>query len=286
MKKLTFLHGMRTLTLTGLVCLASLAASAQTKTKTSTTASSAQTKAKTATATSPQAKAKTTTTASASSKPKTYTAASTQRKPATTATAAPKKAPAKTIAAATPAQPVETAVAEPVAAPEVSTAKAQRSVSGFTGGSNVISFGIGLVNNLDYPKGGSTLMPLTVSYERGLNVAAGPGTIGVGGVFSYSHYKWGEGDYKWTVMYFAAKGAYHIDLAKNEKLDTYAGLTLGYARTKVNWDDYYYGDASEGEVKVGVLAGARYFFTDNVGANLELETGPMSHITIGLSYKF
>ncbi|KAA3439113.1 outer membrane protein [Rufibacter hautae] len=280
MKNSTFLQGMRSLTLTGLVCLASLAVSAQTKTKTST---STQTKAKT-TATATPAKAKTATAATA--KPKTYSASATTRK--STAAASTKKAPAKTVASAAPVKPVETAAAAPAPTPEVvSPAETKRQASAaFGGGSNVISFGIGLVHNLDYPKGGSRLMPLTFSYERGLNVAAGPGTIGVGGVFSYSHYKWGEGDYKWTVMYFGAKGAYHIDLAKNEKLDTYAGLNLGYARTKVNYDSYYYGSASEGEVKVGVLAGARYFFTENVGAHLELETGPMSHITLGLSYKF
>ncbi len=277
---------MRTLALTGLVCFASVAASAQTKPKTSTSAAAGQTKAKTTSVASTQVKAKPATTVSAS--PKKYTAASTAKKTTAAPSSTAKKAPVK---AATPAapetKPAETVTTEAVLTPETNTAEVQKQTyAAFTGGTNVIGFGLGLVNNLDYPNGGSTLMPLTVSYERGLNVAAGPGTIGVGGVFSYSHYKWGEGDYKWTVMYIAAKGAYHVDLAKNEKLDTYAGLTLGYARTKVNWDSYYAGDASEGEVKLGVLAGARYFFTPNVGAHLELESGPMSHITIGLNYKF
>ncbi len=90
-------------------------------------------------------------------------------------------------------------------------------------------------------------------------------------------------------MYIAAKGAYHYNLAQNDKLDTYAGVTLGYARAKFSYgEDSFYDDydESEGEVKVGALVGARYFFTESVGAHLELETGPMAHITLGLNYKF
>ncbi|WP_181305943.1 hypothetical protein [Rufibacter sp. XAAS-G3-1] len=158
----------------------------------------------------------------------------------------------------------------------------------FSGGTNVVGIGFGLVDKIDtYGSGANTLKPLTFSYERGLNVAVGPGVIGVGGVFSYAHVKWEE-DFKVSFMYIAAKGAYHYNFTQNEKLDTYAGLTLGYARSKADWDDTFLSDYEEstGEVKVGVLAGARYYFTNNVGAHVELESGPMSNITIGLNYRF
>ncbi|WP_205503053.1 hypothetical protein [Rufibacter psychrotolerans] len=289
MKKSTLIKGMSMLSVAAMVGLSSMTVSAQTKAKTPV----ATTQSKPKTTSSPTAsatKAKPATASTAQAKPKAPVRATTQGKPKTAASTQ-KKATAQPVIAAAPVQ-AAAPVTEPAVAParEAKAAKRQTAAA-FEGGTNVIGFGFGLVDNLEYSgrrNGAKVLKPLTFSYERGLNVAAGPGTIGVGGVFSYSHIKWEE-DYKYSVMYFAAKGTYHYNFTQNDKLDTYGGLTLGYARVKVDWgEDSSFGsyDASEGEVKVGVLAGARYFFTESVGAHVELESGPMSHITIGLNYKF
>ncbi|MFB9864210.1 hypothetical protein [Rufibacter immobilis] len=184
----------------------------------------------------------------------------------------------------------ESTLETPTVTPVAPTATKRKTSAAFEGGTNVVSLGIGLLDNLDfgYGSGGSTLKPITISYERGLTAEVGPGTIGVGGLISYAHRKWDD-DLKVTFMYFAAKGTYHYDLLQNDQIDTYGGLTLGYARTNVKWDedtmlgDY---DASEGEVKIGFLVGARYFFTEQFGGFIELETGPMSHLSLGLSTRF
>ncbi|WP_062542247.1 RAD23 family protein [Rufibacter tibetensis] len=276
MKKSTLLKGMRMLSLTTMIGLTSLAASAQTKAKTSTASSAVQTKAKTTSSVPAQFKAKAS------------TAATTPAKPKTTAAPAQKKPTAPAIAAVTPSKPVAEVTSEPVTTAESSVEAKKQVTAAFAGGTNVVGIGFGLVEKIDYyGRGAKVLKPLTFSYERGLNVAAGPGVIGVGGTFSYAHVKWDE-DYKISMMYIAAKGAYHYNFTQNEKLDTYAGLTLGYARSKADWDDSFMSDyeASEGEVKVGILAGARYYFTNSAGAHVELETGPISNITIGLNYRF
>jgi hypothetical protein len=62
---------------------------------------------------------------------------------------------------------------------------------------------------------------------------------------------------------------YHFNFLKN--LDTYAGLTLGYVIQTFDGGDYS-GSAYEGVsfFLFGVNIGARYFFTESIGAYLEV----------------
>ncbi len=77
-----------------------------------------------------------------------------------------------------------------------------------------------------------------------------------------------------------ARGGLHYKLV--DKLDTYGGLMLGYAKTSYSTNG---GSSSDGEFKWGLFIGARYFFTDKIGAFAELGYG-VSPIELGVSFKF
>ncbi len=67
-----------------------------------------------------------------------------------------------------------------------------------------------------------------------------------------------------------------------DKLDTYAGLMLAYRNTSVSANG---SSASTGKMRLGIHIGARYFFTDKIGAFAELGYG-ISPLELGVSFKF
>ncbi|MDR0409364.1 MAG: hypothetical protein LBH18_03095 [Spirochaetaceae bacterium] len=88
------------------------------------------------------------------------------------------------------------------------------------------------------------------------------------------------GDGKIKLAYLGAKASWHFNFVKN--FDPYISLVFG-------WLDLQILDVS-GKINItepitGIL-GARYFFTNNIGAYLELGTSKYSHGSIGLSVKF
>jgi hypothetical protein len=100
-----------------------------------------------------------------------------------------------------------------------------------------------------------------------------------------------EIDVTYVNIGFGARGMYHFNFLRN--LDTYTGLTLGYV---IQTADVKYGSAY-GSIKpaaykgapfflFGVNLGARYFFTKNIGAYLELGWSGLQIIGAGVSVKF
>ncbi len=88
-------------------------------------------------------------------------------------------------------------------------------------------------------------------------------------------------------MLIGPRGTFHYPLV--DKLDTYAGLLLGYHI--VNWT--YTGnwggisqDNSSSAVYFSGFIGARYYFTNNIGAYLELGSGSLGLANIGVAIKF
>ena len=138
--------------------------------------------------------------------------------------------------------------------------------------------------------------PITVSADFKLPVAV-PITVGPFlGIASrtFETKVYGDPGYKFTYTDIAigVRGMYHFNFAKN--LDTYAGLVLGYvinsstAEYTGNWPsgfrkpdptDYSY-------FLWGGNIGARYFFTNNIGAYLELGYSGLQFVSLGLSIKF
>jgi hypothetical protein len=137
--------------------------------------------------------------------------------------------------------------------------------------------------------------PLSVSADFKLPISL-PITVGGMAALSTWGYSTGSGSYKIDVTYtnigFGVRGAYHFNFIEN--LDTYAGLTLGYV---IQTADVKYGSAYGSGYKsttydgvpfflYGFNIGARYFFTNNIGAYLELGYSGLQVASIGLSVKF
>ena len=161
-------------------------------------------------------------------------------------------------------------------------------------GDKLVNVGIGFLKQL--PDGNSvklTIPPIPVSFEYIVkdDLFEGNGALGFGGFIGYSKAKqdFSSWNYKVSRLIIGARGYVHYALV--EKLDTYAGLLLGY---KNDVDKYsysgelskYYSDqkTSDGKPTINVFAGCRYFFNDKIAGMAELGWG-MSIVTIGLAIK-
>jgi len=130
------------------------------------------------------------------------------------------------------------------------------------------------------------------SYEMGLQE-----NIGVGGSLAYSGYSEAynfgvaQGEYNYTNILILATGTYHIDLLKNEKLDTWGALNVGYnvASASFKWTSTpapaFSGPAvTAGGFVVGLSANARYMLTEQLFATAGIGFG-LGILNIGIDYK-
>ncbi|MCB2376335.1 hypothetical protein LGH70_01990 [Hymenobacter sp. BT635] len=219
---------------------------------------------------------------------KTVPAAKPTTKPAPKAAATVKPTPAP----AAPAPAPETA---PAPIKEKSTASTNAAGELFQKGSTVANLGIGVGLGYGYYGTIKSTPAMSLSVERGIVEGVGPGTIGIGGLVGYKayHYDYPGSSYKskWTNIIVSARGTYHYNVLQNAKLDTYGGISLGVRIQK--WSDSYYDDvpelkgynASSAYLTTGVFVGARYFFTNNIGAFTELGYD-MNYLKLGVSAKF
>ena len=194
---------------------------------------------------------------------------------------------------------------------------------------NIIDLGVGFVNvgfNF-YGAGGSTSTTpaFEISYEHalgkfgiGLNFAfqSSTTTFTTSGT-SYNYVTFVPSNYTNTEKYttsllqFVVRGAYHI--SASDKLDPYIGLQLGYCTASGSYsfstnDPNSPGDGNTGSaatasltgVEFGGYLGAKYYFTDHVGAWLEFQYAaasfssggysvsidPCTMLNLGLAFKF
>ncbi|MBO9732658.1 MAG: hypothetical protein J7623_28705 [Chitinophaga sp.] len=157
-------------------------------------------------------------------------------------------------------------------------------------GSSYLNLGVGLGS---YGLVGTGGIPIVASYEYGVakNISAG---IGIG----YVKRKFTSED-KYTYLMFTARGSYHFnELMKlsNPKLDIYAGAGLVYRRYTYKYTELFPGSEGEaaytkdyttsgGNVDAEIHAGARYLFTNHIGAFAELGYG-ISPLQLGLTLVF
>lgn len=94
-------------------------------------------------------------------------------------------------------------------------------------------------------------------------------------------------NYSYTII--AARGTYHYALI--DELDTYGSVILGYIVGSSSVEEpnganpaFRPATANVGGVAYGFSVGARYHFTDNIGAFAEIGYG-ISLLNIGLTYK-
>ena len=112
--------------------------------------------------------------------------------------------------------------------------------------------------------------------------------ISIGGSVAYSgaKYDYDDGFYKYSIRYNAyfigARGAYHF--ATSEKLDPYAGASLGYVVVSVNGTSSAYSVGSG--AGYGGFVGIRYYPKSKLGLNAELGYSSFSFLNVGASFKF
>jgi hypothetical protein len=130
-------------------------------------------------------------------------------------------------------------------------------------------------------------IPVEVSYERsimdGLIKKTGNGAIGVGAYGSWYNNSVGDWSYNYYVL--GARGAFHYQFV--DKLDTYAGLMLGYNVATSKWagDGEAYGTASGSTFAFSSFIGARYFFKPSLGVYAEAGYG-VAFLSGGITLKF
>jgi outer membrane protein W len=126
--------------------------------------------------------------------------------------------------------------------------------------------------------------PISASFEFGVSDRISVGAVG--GFATQKFVDNANDGVQYDYLLIGARGSYHF--ATSEKFDPYAGITLGYNNVTAK----EVGSGSGGGFSVaassvlyGAHLGARYYFSDAIGAHAELGYG-ISVISIGLSLKF
>jgi hypothetical protein len=157
--------------------------------------------------------------------------------------------------------------------------------STFRKGNRVLNLGLGLGATYYNNYYTTTAPALTASFE--VCIADGlidnKGSIGVGGYFGFSSAKH-EDISKTSNFIFGVRGSFHYPLV--DKLDTYAGLMLGY---NVFNNTIYDSTPPPTSGSTSGLAGAwyiggRYYFNEKFSAMAELGYGT-AILTLGLGIK-
>ena len=152
----------------------------------------------------------------------------------------------------------------------------------FHKGTTAINAGIGLGSYYS----GITIPPLSVSLDYGVadNLINGNnGSISVGGFAGYTASSHTYGTYKSTFSYIAlgGRGAFHYQFAP--KLDTYAGLMVSYDIVSSSYDAFS-NYIKSSHIDWSLFLGARYFFTEKIGAFAELGYG-FYNLNLGVTFK-
>jgi hypothetical protein len=147
-------------------------------------------------------------------------------------------------------------------------------------GDQVINIGLGIGGFAGtYGTGG---IAITGGYEYGVTE-----NISLGGVLGYSSssYDYGFGDsWKFTYILIGARGAYHLDLFHNPKIDTYGGILLGYNIVSFSGPNVVYYTPGTSYLEFGIFIGGRYYFDPHWAVQAELGYG-LGILNIGIAYK-
>jgi hypothetical protein len=151
------------------------------------------------------------------------------------------------------------------------------------GEQKVVSLGAGFGGSAFVASGSdATLPPIQLQVEFPTSIA--DGKVGIGGMLGYAGSEIDAGFFKATYSYILVGGRGNYHFYNTDNIDVYGGLTLGYNIASVKVEPSTIPAASAGGVLWGGVIGGRYYFTDKIGANVELGYG-ISLATIGLSIK-
>ncbi|MEM9886651.1 MAG: hypothetical protein AAF849_12230 [Bacteroidota bacterium] len=153
----------------------------------------------------------------------------------------------------------------------------------FSKGQIDVNAGIGLLRTF-YSNTSTVMPPLSVSAEYGITDA-----ISVGGFIGLSTARedWFGGNVNYTFFILGARGSYHFNIF--DKMDTYAGLMLGYNNVSANFDDVFDGDfydynAAASAMALSAYVGGRYNIKEQISIYGELGYG-ISVLNLGISIK-
>lgn len=161
----------------------------------------------------------------------------------------------------------------------------------FSKGDKVLNLGLGLGTTLytgSYYK--LQVPPVSGSLEIGIvDEVLEKGVVGVGPYVGFASYKWEYLDWGWkyTNIILGARGNFHYPLI--DKLDTYTGLLIGFnivssSEFGTSIPGFDYSTTSSGLVW-SWFVGARYYFTENIAAMIELGYG-IAYLNLGVALKF
>ena len=183
----------------------------------------------------------------------------------------------------------------------------------FDEGSHIVNLGFGFgrtyhsVYKVAGYKAGST-PAISLSYEQAWPKKLGPGFLGVGAYlghqysfYRYDYTRWDNNNngwntyyshHKWNYFMLAARAAYHWDVLNSKNAEVYGGIIAGlrfqihdYATNDPDKKDPYSYNESFIYPAWSVFAGARWYFSKNVGLFAEVGYG-ISYLTGGFSFKF
>lgn len=148
-----------------------------------------------------------------------------------------------------------------------------------------VNVGLGLLSFYNYA-GTLDLPPIGGSVEYGVT-----DEISVGAYLAFSRSSWsypyigGEARWSYTYLIVGPRGSYHFDVPELEKLDLYAGAFLGATISTVTWKGTgTQPDAdSYGGLTYALFGGARYFFSENLGAFGEVGYG-LTLLNVGVCF--
>lgn len=150
-----------------------------------------------------------------------------------------------------------------------------------------LGFGIGGYGSSGYKV---TLPPLSASFDYGLkDNILDKGAVGIGVYVAFGSYK--QSDYnnssywKYNKTVIGVRGTFHYPFV--DRLDTYAGMMLGYKSESWRWNGVGTGGSkSEGKGPAfSLFVGGRYYITDNIAALAELGVG-ICVLNLGFAIKF
>jgi hypothetical protein len=146
----------------------------------------------------------------------------------------------------------------------------------------VVSASLGFVNTVHTGNAWKTTFPpilLTGEYGIVDGLIDGKASIGAGVGLGYTKTKYNLNavSYKYSNLILGIRGAFHYQFI--DKLDTYAGLLIGYDIVSGN------SDYAISESVWGYYVGARYYLTNNFAIMSEIGNN-ISLISIGAAYKF
>ncbi len=164
----------------------------------------------------------------------------------------------------------------------------------FKKGDKVVNVGIGFGSLGGLV--GLSMPPISASFDYGVKdeLFDAKSSLSVGGYASYfgykSSYTYSGGEYGWkyTNIILGGRAAVHYDFVK--KLDTYGGLMLGYhisSSSSYGTHEYGTAEASYGGLIYKGFLGGRYYFSESIGAFLELGYGGygLSALEVGVAFK-